>query len=197
VNPDATKIRRSIHGTCSSSASARTPLGVSRFSEWRHRLTDTAPWSSYRPSRFPSGQAPHPSSPQPEAQKAPSPAATRARRHPSRERALLPCRSVVTARRSRRTPACGTLAQAWSSPASAPAPVLGWLHPLRHGEGLAARWPRGRRSEVVHLPARRRRPLRGQPRRRAARGPRALRSRLLRICTQTYSLSLSLSSAHC
>ena len=54
-----------------------------------------------------------------------------------------------------------------------------------------ARWPRGRRSEVVHLPARHRRPLRGQPRRHAARDPRALRSRLLRICTQTYSLSLS------
>jgi hypothetical protein len=99
--------------------------------------------------------------------------------------------SVVTTRRLRRTLACGTLAQAWSSPGSAPATVLEWIHPSRHGEGLAARWPRGCRSEVVHLPARRCRPLRGQPHRRAARGSHALRSRLLRICTQTYSLSLS------
>jgi hypothetical protein len=117
--------------------------------------------------------------------------------HSSRERALLPCsraRSAITPRRSSRGGGSGA-----RNPTTA-AELIGlrsaalvWLRRRRrsHGEGLSAGSgaprPRSCRrcGEVVHLPARRRGRLPGQPRRRAARGPRALRARHLRLCNQT------------
>lgn len=126
-------------------------------------------------------------------QKAPPPAATRTREreHRARFSATTTAPPPAALRRGvgdtaggvgvRRTlvRGCGAQLTRLQSP-----PTVRWLRWRRDGEGLASWGPRGRRREVVHLPPRRHRRLPGQPRRRAARGPRALPTRPLHLCTQ-------------